>query len=150
MTAVDLSIARLEVASSEDVIRALAAALFAAGHVKASFESAAWARERRSPTGLPFPGVAVALPHAEPDHVVSPAIAVASLVRPVTFRQMGSPAVKLEVSLVVMPALTSKEQAASELSRLIQVLQDEELRRKLVAAADSATLAAVLRGAFQP
>ena len=150
MIAVDISIARLEVASSEDGIRALAAALFAAGHVKASFEGAALARERRSPTGLPFPGVAVALPHAEPDHVVRPAIAIASLVRPVTFRQMGSPAVKLEVSLVVMPALTAKEQAASELSRLIQMLQDEELRRKLVAAADSTTLAAVLRGVVQP
>jgi len=145
--AIDLSIAQLSAASSEDVIRALAAALFAAGHVKASFENAALARERRSPTGLPFPGVAVALPHAEPDHVVSPAIAMASLVRPVTFRQMGNPAVKLEVSLVVMPALTAKEQAASELSRLIHVLQDEELRQKLVAAADNATLAAMLRGA---
>jgi PTS system galactitol-specific IIA component len=149
MAAVDLSIARLEVASSEDAIRALAAALFAAGHVKASFENAALARERRSPTGLPFPGVAVALPHAEPDHVVSPAIAIASLARPVSFRQMGSPAVKLEVSLVVMPALTAKEQAASELSRLIQVLQDEALRRELVAAADNATLAAALSRAVE-
>jgi PTS system galactitol-specific IIA component len=150
MIAVDLSIARLQVASSEEVIRALAAALFAAGHVKATFETAALVRERRSPTGLPFPGVAVALPHAEPDHVVSPAIAVASLVTPVTFRQMGSPAVKLEVSLVVMPALTAKEQAASELSRLIQVLQDEQLRKELIVAADNATLAAVLRGAVGP
>jgi PTS system galactitol-specific IIA component len=144
VNAIDLCIAQLAAASSEDVIRALAARLFAAGHVKASFENAAWARERRSPTGLPFPGLAVALPHAEPEHVASPAIAVASLVTPVTFRQMGNPSVKLEVSLVVMPALTAKEQAASELSRLIQVLQDEALLRELVAAPDSAGLCAAL------
>jgi PTS system galactitol-specific IIA component len=140
----ELAIARLTAGSNEDVIRALAARLLAAGHVKPSFENAALARERRSPTGLPFPGVAVALPHAEPEHVASPAIAVASLVAPVTFRQMGNPAVKLEVSLVVMPALTAKEQAASELSRLIQVLQDEALRGELVAAPDNAALCAVL------
>jgi galactitol PTS system EIIA component len=140
----ELAIARLTAGSNEDVIRALAARLLAVGHVKPSFENAALARERRSPTGLPFPGVAVALPHAEPAHVASPAIAVASLVAPVTFRQMGNPAVKLEVSLVVMPALTAKEQAASELSRLIQVLQDEALRRELVAATDNAALCAAL------
>ena len=144
MIVLELAIARLTAGSNEDVIRALAARLLAAGHVKPSFENAALARERRSPTGLPFPGVAVALPHAEPEHVASPAIAVASLVAPVTFRQMGNPAVKLEVSLVVMPALTAKEQAASELSRLIQVLQDEALRRELVAATDNAALSAVL------
>lgn len=144
MIAIDLCIARLSAASSDELIRALAARLFAGGHVHASFEGAAIARERRSPTGLPFPGLAVALPHAEPEHVASPAIAVASLVTPVTFRQMGNPAVKLEVSLVVMPALTAKEQAASELSRLIQVLQDEALRRELVAATDSAGLCAAL------
>jgi PTS system galactitol-specific IIA component len=148
--AIDLSIAQLTAASSEEVIRVLAARLFAAGHVKASFESAALGRERRSPTGLPFPGLAVALPHADPEHVASPGIAVASLVTPVTFHQMGSPGVKLDVSLVVMPALTAKEQAASGLSRLIQVLQDEDLRRKLVAAADSAALCAVLSRAVEP
>jgi PTS system galactitol-specific IIA component len=142
--AVDLCIAQFAATSSEDVIRALAARLLTARHVKASFENAALTRERRSPTGLPFPGLAVALPHAEPEHVATPAIAIASLVTPVTFRQMGNPAVKLEVSLVVMPALTAKEQAASELSRLIQMLQDDALRRELVAATDSAGLCAAL------
>lgn len=150
MISVDLCIAQLSAASSDDVIRALAARLFAAGHVAASFEKAACQRERRSPTGLPFPGVAVALPHADPEHVVTPAIAVASLAAPVTFRQMGSPAVKLEVSLIVMPALTAKEQAASELSRVMQVLQDEQLRRELVAARDSAALYAALSRHFSP
>src|SRR5437588_7640495 len=100
-----LGLARLEVTSAEGAVRALAKALEAKGHVKASFEAAALQRERRSPTGLPFAGSAVALPHAEPEHVLSPAIAIASLARPVKFRQMGSPATQLDVALVVMPAL---------------------------------------------
>ena len=40
--------------------------------------------------------LSVAIPHAEPQHVISPAMAIASLARPVRFRQMGSPAIQLE------------------------------------------------------
>jgi galactitol PTS system EIIA component len=140
----DLCLAALPAKNAEGAIRSLAAALERAGHVGPSFVTAALTRERRSPTGLPFPGVAVALPHAEPEHVLSPAVAVASLAAPVRFRQMGAPAVELEVRLVVMPALTAKEQAAAGLSRLIELLQDESLRARLAAAATSAELASAL------
>ena len=137
MLSADLCIARMVAESSEGVVRALAERLLAAGYVRPSFAMAAIARERRSPTGLPFPEFAVAMPHAEPDHVVTPAIAVASLAKPVSFRQMGAPGTKLDVSLVVMPALTAKEQAAAELSRIVALLQDEGLRRALVNAETS-------------
>ena len=64
-----LCLARLEAATAEAVIRHLARELHRGGHVAASFEAAAVAREG-SPTGLPFAGGAVAIPHAEPEHVV--------------------------------------------------------------------------------
>lgn len=130
--------------SAEEAIRALAKRLFAAGHVRASFEAAAVARERRSPTGLPFPGCAVALPHAEPEHVVSPAVVVASLAKPVMFRQMGSPATMLETRLLVMPAFSAKEQAGAGLARLIEFLQDETRRAALVAAESPEAMLAAL------
>ncbi|MBK7396118.1 MAG: PTS sugar transporter subunit IIA [Myxococcales bacterium] len=139
-----LCLVRPAATSAEDVVRALARLLHGRGHVRDSFERAALAREKRSPTGLPFPGIAVALPHAEPEHVVSPAIAIATLATPVVFREMGSPAVKLSVSLVVMPAFSAKEQAGAGLSALIERLQDEALRARLVAAEDAASLAAAL------
>ncbi len=147
MIAPDLCIARLEAASAEDVVRALAERLHAKGFVKDTFAKAALSREKRSPTGLPFPGVAVGLPHAEPEHVVSPAIAVATLAKPVTFRQMGSPGTKLTVSIVVMPAFTAKEQAGAGLAGLIEKLQDDALRTKLVEAEDAQAIADAL-GAF--
>jgi PTS system galactitol-specific IIA component len=140
----DLCVAGLAASSSDDALRALSARLLAKGCIRPSFEAAALARERRSPTGLPFPHIAVALPHAEPEHVLTPAIAVATLAAPVAFRQMGSPGVRLDVSLVVMPALTAKEQAAAELSRLIEMLQDEALRRALVAAHSAAAILEIL------
>jgi galactitol PTS system EIIA component len=139
-----LCLVRLEARSAADVIRALASRLLASGHVKDSFERAALAREKKSPTGLPFAPWPVALPHAEPEHALTPAIAVATLAAPVSFRQMGSPAVSLSVSIVVMPALTAKEQAAASLSRIISLLQVEATRERMVQATSSEELLRVL------
>jgi PTS system galactitol-specific IIA component len=139
---------RLDAPSAEEVIRALARELCRAGVVKDSFEGAALVRERRSPTGLPFEGGAVALPHAEPEHVLSPALGVATLARPVRFRQMGSPAVALDVTLVVMPAFTAKEQASAGLSRVIEMLQSPPLRAALAAAQDDAAIRSTLAPAW--
>ena len=61
---------------------------------------------------------------------------------------MGAPATQLEVALVVMPALTAKEQAAAGLSRIIEVLQDAPLRAALAAAPDAPAMRAVLAGAW--
>jgi PTS system galactitol-specific IIA component len=134
----------LDVASAEEVIRALSRELCRAGAVRDTFEGAAVARERRSPTGLPFEGGPVALPHAEPEHVLSPALAVATLARPVRFREMGSPAVALDVTLVVMPAFTAKEQASAGLAGVIELLQSTSLRAALVAARDHETIRSLL------
>jgi galactitol PTS system EIIA component len=131
---VELCLPRLHAASAEDAIRKLAQLLASKGYVRASFEAAAVARERRSPTGLPFPDAPVALPHAEPEHVTRPAVVVATLAAPVTFREMGSPGVKHPIGIVVMPALSSKEQAAAGLTSLIELLQDGALRAALLAA----------------
>jgi mannitol/fructose-specific phosphotransferase system IIA component (Ntr-type) len=47
---------------------------------------------------------------------------------------MGSPESIVKARIVVMPALTAKEQAAASLARIIEVLQDDELRAALVSA----------------
>jgi galactitol PTS system EIIA component len=140
----DLSLVRLEARSADAVIQTLASRLHASSFVKPSFERAALVREKKSPTGLPFSPWAVALPHADPEHCTSPAIALATMARPVVFRQMGSPATKLDVSIVVMPAFTAKEQAAASLTRLMTLLQEEETRRLLVSAVSSTELLEVL------
>jgi PTS system galactitol-specific IIA component len=142
----ELCVAALEAANAEQAIRALAKLLFAKGHVKATFENAACARERRSPTGLPFPDAPIALPHAEPEHVVSPACAVAVLRSPVKFREMGSPSTQLEVRVVVMPALTAKEQAAAGLTQLIERLQDGARRSAIVNATTPEEIARAIGG----
>jgi PTS system galactitol-specific IIA component len=129
-----LSLVQLDAPSAAAGIRALASRLFSAGYVKSSFEQAALVRERKSPTGLPFSPWAVALPHADPEHGTTPRIALATLSKPVVFRQMGSPAVSLEVSIIVMPAFTAKEQAAASLTHLMTLLQAVEIRENMLKA----------------
>ncbi len=141
----ELCIVGLEAASSEEAIRALARVLHREGRVRASFEEAAVARERRSPTALPFEPLAVALPHAEPEHVLAPAIAIATLTRAVAFREMGSPATEHAVRVVVMPAFGSKEQAGAELSRLIEALQEPAAVAALADATSPRSLCEALR-----
>ncbi len=150
MFAASLCLARLDAGSAEVALRALARALERNGHVKPTFEAAAIARERKSPTGLPFPGRAVALPHADPEHVLSPAIAIASLRTPVKFREMGSPGTSLDVSLVVMPAFSAKEHAAASLARLVELLQDAAVRDELAAAETGEALVAALARRWAP
>lgn len=140
---------RLDAATDRDVIALLAREL--GDCARPTFAEAAVAREKRSPTGLPFGDVGVAIPHAEPEHVQSPAIVVASLAKPVKFRQMGSPKTLVEVTLVVMPALTAKEQAAAGLAGIITLLQDATIRAALVAATTREAMQAALGlGAASP
>jgi PTS system galactitol-specific IIA component len=130
----------LDATTDEAAIRALAKALISAGKVTASFESAVLGREKRFPTGLPLPGGAIAIPHTDPEHVKSPALAIATLAAPVRFREMGNPASQLDVALVVMPALTAKDQAAAGLARILDLLKEEALRAELRAAADAVAI----------
>ncbi len=142
----ELCVPGLVAANAEQAIRALARLLAEKGHVLPSFEAAAVQREKKSPTGLPFPDAPIGLPHAEPQHVKTAAVAVALLATPVRFRQMGSPEIQLDARIVVMPALTSKDQAAAGLSDLLELLQDEKLRAALLAATTADAMLAAIRG----
>ncbi len=139
-----LCVVGLRAATDRDAITLAAAHL--GDRVKPTFLAAALARERRSPTGLPFPGAAVAIPHAEPEHVASPCLLVASLAEPVRFRQMGSPGETVLARLLVMPALSAKEQAAAGLAGILERLQSAELRDRVLAAATPEAMRAALRG----
>jgi PTS system galactitol-specific IIA component len=135
-------LAKLAEATDKDVIARLAKEL--GEHVAPTFAAAALAREKRSPTGLPFGDVGVAIPHAEPEHVKTPAIVIASLAAPVSFRMMGSPKTVVPVTLVVMPALSAKEQAAAGLTSIIELLQNTTIRNALIAAQSSDELRTAL------
>jgi PTS system galactitol-specific IIA component len=142
LTSVHLvAIARARFPTPAAVVRALASELEARGAVRASFADAVLQREATSPTGLPMPGGPVALPHADPEHVLAASVGVATLAEPVPFAQMGSPAERLAVRTVLLLALPSREHAQAMLVRLVRSLQNPDAVARLHAAADESVLA---------
>ena len=79
--ALTVVIAHLDVSDREDLLRSLAGHLLDEGAVTVDFPEALRDRERTYPTGLPTP-IPTAIPHADPEHVVIPGLALATLARP--------------------------------------------------------------------
>ncbi len=122
-----LIMVRMKASSAEEVIRHLAARLEEEGFVRPSFVEAVLERERTNPTGLPLAGdLHVAIPHADVEHVIVPALAIATLERPVAFRNMANPEEIVWTSVVIVMALNEPHGQIEMLRRLAQLFQDPE------------------------
>lgn len=140
----DLCWSGLEAADAEEVLRIIARTLVEKGLVQPSFEAALLEREGRSPTGLPLPGKKVAIPHADPEHVIADTISLCTLARPVTFCEMGNPESELPVEIVAVLALTKAELVQQELVRLVERFQDSSFVDRLHGAADADAMLALI------
>jgi PTS system galactitol-specific IIA component len=134
----------IDAADASAAIRAVAAPLVAAGRVTAAYVDAAVAREATFPTGLPTEPEPIAVPHADPDGVIVPSIAIGRLRAPVEFIEMATLDRRLPVRLVLLLALQSKDQAAV-LSQLIRAVQDRELLGVMLASPSPGDIARRLR-----
>jgi len=137
--ALNVVLAHLDVSDAEDVLRSLAGRLLDAGAVTVDFPEALRARERTYPTGLPTP-IPTAIPHADPEHVVVPGLALATLARPVPFGEMGVREGSVQVRLVAMPLLTDAREHLAALQRLMGLLSDEAAVQDLLDAPDDEEL----------
>lgn len=119
--------------TSYEVIQAIGGKLFEAGFVKDSFIQAAIERESQLPTGLPLGGtINAAIPHTEIEHVLKPALGMATLKNEVDFRNMVSPTESVPVRLVFLLALEKPKAQIEMLQEVAGVLQNPELVEKLV------------------
>lgn len=136
----------VEKETSEDVIRLLAEKLKADGYVKDSFADAVVKREASMPTGLPLGrDVNVAVPHTDPEHVIKPGIALATLKKPVTFANMEDPDEAVPVGVVFLMALNDKDRQIEMLQKIMETIQSEEAIAGLMRAVSVDEVAAVLK-----
>jgi PTS system galactitol-specific IIA component len=135
----------LAAGSAEEALRAVAGRLLETGYVHPSFPDAVVAREVEFPTGLPTEPIGVAIPHSDPEHVVTTTVALATLAEPVRFQQMaGEPEDTVEVSIIVMLAVAEAKAQVQFLSRVISAIQDADLCAALLRAGDADELFQVL------
>ncbi len=92
-------------------------------YVKDSFLTACIEREKKFPTGLPTE-VAVAIPHTDAEHVITPAICVLRLKKPVRFQNMGDLEESIEAHFVFNMALKDNTDQVPMLRAIITLIQD--------------------------
>lgn len=135
----------LDVADRDEAIALLGQRLEGRGLVRPTFVQAAIERERTLPTGLPLPdGVNVAVPHTDPEHVLRPGLAVATLARPVPFGSMDDPEQLIPVSVVFVMALSERKAQIEMLQSISEVIQDRKALDGLLAARTPAEVLAAL------
>ena len=110
------------------VITLLASKLHADGAVSADYGAQTIQREEEHPTGLPTSPIAIAIPHAGALGVHRSSVAVALLVQPVMFRNMGDPEEELPVEIVLLLANRDPEGQVTALRQLATLFgQSEQL-----------------------
>lgn len=126
-----LIIPNLEVNDRKEVIRLLGKKLVAKGYVSDEFIQSVLEREERFPTGLPTK-VPVALPHTDAKYCSHSALAVATLKKPVLFKEMDDPNKKLNVKMVFLLALNDRDSQTKWLQALIKLFQSKKFSEKVL------------------
>ncbi|MGF7396380.1 PTS sugar transporter subunit IIA [Thermoanaerobacterium thermosaccharolyticum] len=127
----ELIVTNLDAKCKEDVFDVLYKKLYENGFVKESYLEAIKKREKNFPTGLQLNRYNVAIPHTDPEHVVKPAIAVATLKNPVIFKNMANPLEDVEVNIIFMIALNESHSQVEMLQQLTSLIQDEKLLEEI-------------------
>lgn len=140
----DLFIPHLESDDSSDVIEQLSSQLYESGYVKEEYISAIKKRELEYPTGLPSASPAVAIPHADFNLVNKTTVAVATLSNPVNFHDMEDVKKTIPVQIVIMLAIGEPHGQVEMLQRVVEIIQDEKLRKDILNANTSEELLALI------
>jgi PTS system galactitol-specific IIA component len=141
---------RVKAPNADAVIGVLADRLAAIGVVAQSWKAAAIAREAAMPTGLPLADdFAVAVPHTDPEHVLRPGLAVATLETPVPFRSMDDPDQSAPARLVFAIALRDKHEQIDMLQTIAGLLQSPDELRRMASAKDEKEFFAALDRALE-
>lgn len=130
----DLVITKLEVESRENMFKVLYEKLYNTGCVKESFLDGIESREAEFPTGLKLNKYGVAIPHTDPEHVIKPAMAMATLKEPVIFKSMENSSNEVKVNIVFMLAIKEPNMQIEMLKQLSQILQNDSLLEQLIKA----------------
>jgi Phosphotransferase system mannitol/fructose-specific IIA domain (Ntr-type) len=139
---------QLDAHSSKDVITVLGNQLFKAGHVYSTFTAGALERESHLPTGLELGGkINAAIPHTDIQHVIRPALAMATLKRPVKFHNMVAADEEVAVQIVFVMALKEPHQQVEMLQEIAGVLQNAKVIEALMLARNKNEVMAILEKA---
>lgn len=124
---------RLKASGWEEALDRITEKMIACGYVRTSFQEAVKQREREYPTGLKVKsGIGAAIPHADPEHVLCPVTAVASMMEPVLFKDMEGE--ETAVSLIFVQAIRNPSEHIDAMGEIIMLLRDADTVEALLQA----------------
>jgi galactitol PTS system EIIA component len=142
---------QVEAEDAADIITRLGGILSGLGYVHDDFVEATLAREASMPTGLPLSGaVNAAIPHVDLNYVKHPAVALATLKRPVIFHNMIDVEADVPVQLVIMLALDQPKSQIETLQQVAGILQKPDAVDRLMAATRVEEVLKILEGMALP
>ena len=118
-----------EVENQDDFFNKIAQKLKKLGYVKETYEEALKRREENYPTALPIAPYPVAIPHADPEHIIKPFIASTRLKNPIEWREMANNDVIHHVQIIFVLGFVQSEEHIELLQVLIENLQNVELMK---------------------
>lgn len=136
---------RVRAASREEALRLAADRLTRDGYVRDGFCQALLERERKFPTGICLGSVCVAIPHAEPGYVRTPALLVMTLEEPVDFVNMEDCDHEIPVRMIFVLAFTDGEKHLNVLQQLSALIRDARTVERLLEADTDRELYQILR-----
>lgn len=122
----DLIFLNYKATDLENLIKDFSHTLYTKGYVKKSYATAILDREKQFPTGLNTPGINIAMPHTYPEHVIKPAILIATLDKPIPFHEMGNNSNIVQAKLIFMLAVTDPKGHLEILSKLMSIFSQED------------------------
>ncbi|MDQ1004443.1 PTS system galactitol-specific IIA component [Neobacillus niacini] len=121
----------LDTQSKKEAFEQMTSALYEHGFVKETYLQAVSEREELYPTGLSAAEWGLAIPHTDHIHVNKPVIALGILKEPITFFQMGTDDMEVDVNIIFMLAIKNPESQLWVLQMVTEIIQDSETLEKL-------------------
>lgn len=145
----DNIVVNMEAGDRVEVIRRLGGLLFQHGYVKETYVQAVLDREVVFPTGLQTNLLGMAIPHTDTEHVIKPALAIATLANPVIFQAMGSPETEIPVTIVMMLAISDPKAVIPVLRSVLFILEKNEALEALTQATNVLEIKEVMQDHIQ-
>lgn len=132
----------LDVDSSKELFQVMSKQLIRLGYVTGEFLESINAREEKYPTALPIEPYAVAIPHTDPDCIITPFISCIRIKHSVPWREMAANEIVRMVRFVFLLGFKEEDVGDAHVE-LLQILvnncQDPAFMERLMKAEDTET-----------
>lgn len=135
----------LDCENAENALQFIGNAMISEGYVTTDYVWALTERERKFPTGLDIHGTGVAIPHTDAAYVNQEGIAIASLKRPVDFRQMGEENTWIPVQLIFLLMVPCDKGQVDWIQRMLTIIQDTSVLERLQKAKQAGDVIQIIR-----